>query len=167
MNQGRYDYAAELFTRAAELKSDDFRSLGLTAMCYQAMGSEAEARAANRRALTRVEAAVIQRPDDADALGFGAGVLAMQGERERALDWAERALVIEPEDYDLRYNLACAFALMGEADTAVRLLDEAMAGIGHKSRVEYMLQDKDLDPVRSHPRYFEMISRLKDGKSAA
>jgi adenylate cyclase len=161
MNQGRYDYAAELFSRAAELKPDDFRSLGLTAMCYQAMERDAEAKATNRRALTRVEAAVIQRPDDADALGFGAGVLAMQGERERALDWAERALVIEPEDYDLRYNLACAFALMGEVETAARLLDEAMAGIGYKSRVEYMLQDKDLDPVRAHPRYAEMIGRLK------
>jgi adenylate cyclase len=165
MNQDRYEEAANLFTRAAELKPDDFRSLGLIAMCYMSLGLEADAHAANRRALARVEAAVMQRPDDADALGFGAGVLAMIGERARALDWADRALVIEPEDYDLRYNLACAFAIMGESDKAAELLDEAMAGIGYKSRVEYMMHDRDLDSIRTHPRYLDMIERLKFGRS--
>jgi hypothetical protein len=56
---------------------------------------------------------------------------------------------------------------MEDVETAARLLDEAMAGIGYKSRVEYMLHDKDLDPVRQHPRYIAMVERLRDGKSAA
>jgi adenylate cyclase len=159
-NQGQLPLAAQHFDRAAELKQDDYRSLGLLAMCLQSMGQVEDSATANRKALARIESFIAARPDEAHALGFGAGILAMLGERERAMDWADRALIIEPDDHDLAYNLACAFALIGQVDRAVDLLEGAMEGLPLKSRIEYMHQDSDLAALRGHPR-FEAL--LKNG----
>ena len=159
-NRGRFAEAAELFGRAAELKSDDFRAYGLQSMCFQSLGRADEMKAAARRALTRTEAAVAERPDDADALAFGAGLLAVLGETDRTRDWAERAAIIEPDDFYMHYNLACAFALLGENDMALDRLERIMGPTTMTSLREFMLNDSDLDPLRGEPRYAEMLKRL-------
>ena len=159
-NRGRFAEAAELFGRAAELKNDDFRAYGLQSMCFQSLGREEEMKAAARRALSRTEAAVAVRPDDADALAFGAGLLAVLGETDRTRDWAERAAIIEPDDFSMHYNLACAFTLLGENDVALDRLERIMGPTTMTSLREFMLNDSDLDPLRGEPRYAEMLKRL-------
>lgn len=161
-NRGQYAKAAELFGKAAERKSDDFRAYGLQAMCFQSMGRIEEMRSAARRALSRTEAAIAERPDDADALAFGAGLLAVLGETERTKDWAERASLIEPDDFYMHYNIACAFAILGEKDLALDRLDRIMGPATLKSLREFMMHDSDLDVLRDHPRYIEMLKRLGD-----
>ncbi len=161
-NRGQYAKAAELFGKAAERKSDDFRAYGLQSMCYQSMGQIEEMRTAARRALSRTEAAIAERPDDADALAFGAGLLAVLGETERTRDWAERASLIEPDDFYMHYNIACAFAILGEKDLALDRLDRIMGPATLKSLREFMMHDSDLDVLRDHPRYIGMLKRLGD-----
>jgi adenylate cyclase len=161
-NRGQYGKAAELFGKAATFKSDDFRALGLQSMCYQSLGRLEDMRATARLALARTEAAVAERPDDADALAFGAGLLAVLGETERTKDWAERATIIEPDDFYMHYNIACAFAILGETELALDRLDPIMGPWTLKSLREFMLHDSDLDVLRGHPRYLEMIKRLGD-----
>lgn len=102
-NLGEFSKAADLFGQAAKLRKDDFRSLGLQAMCYESLAQLGDARTAARSALARTEAAVAQRPDEADALSFGAGLLAFLGEYKRTKDWAERASIIEPDDFYINY----------------------------------------------------------------
>lgn len=161
-NRGRYDQAANLFGRAGELKNDDFRAYGLQSMCYQSLGRRDEAVAAARQSLARAERAVSERPDDADALAFGAGLLAYLGEADRTKDWAERAAIIEPDDHYMQYNLACAFAILGERELALDRLDQALGPSSLRSLKEFMLNDADLDVLRDHPRYRELLARLPE-----
>ena len=161
-NRGHYAKAAELFGKAAELKIDDFRSLGLQSMCFQSLGRLQEMRASARQALLRTEAAVAERPDDADALAFGAGLLAALGEAERTRDWAERATLIEPEDFYMHYNIACAFAVLGEKELAFERLERILKTATNTPLREYMLHDSDLDALRDDPRYMQLLNRLGD-----
>jgi adenylate cyclase len=161
-NRGQYEKAAELFGRATQLGPSDFRAPGLQAMCFQSLGRRNEAMASARLALERAERAVAERPDDADALAFGAGLLAFVGDAERTQDWAERAAVMEPDDLYMQYNLACAFAVLGEKDLAIDRLEHAMRPGVLRSLKEFMLKDSDLDVLRAHPRYLALIDRLAD-----
>jgi adenylate cyclase len=159
-NRGEYAKAAELFGKAAEFKNDDFRALGLQAMCFQSLGRAKEMNDAARRSLARAEEAIAERPDDADALAFGAGLLALLGETERTKDWAERAIIIEPDDFYMHYNLACAFAILGEKELAMDRLEKSVGPTSLKSLKEFMLHDSDLDVLRDHPRYKALLQRL-------
>ena len=159
-NRGQYEEAARLFGKAAELKTDDFRAAGLQSMCFQSLGQREAAVAAARLSLARAEKVVAERPDDADALAFGAGLLAMLGETGRMTDWAERAAIIEPDDHYMQYNLACAFAIAGEVDLALDRLEMAIGPLSLKSLQEFMLNDSDLNVLRSHPRYLGLLNRL-------
>ena len=159
-NRGQYAKAAELFGKAAEFKSDDFRSLGLQSMCFQSLGRLEEARAAAKAALARTESAVAERPDDADALAFGAGLLAVLGESDRTRDWAERASIIEPDDFYMHYNIACAYAILGEKELALDRLERIMGPTTLRSLQEFMLHDSDLDVLREHPRFQDILTKL-------
>jgi adenylate cyclase len=162
LNRGRYEQAADLFGKAAELKNDDFRALGLQSMCYQSLNRMEDAQAAALAALARAEKAVAARPDDADALAFGAGLLAVLGETDRTKDWAERAVIIEPDDHYMHYNLACAFAILGEVELALDRLAQALGPRSVTSLKEYMLNDSDLDVLRDHPRYAAILKSLSE-----
>jgi adenylate cyclase len=166
-NRGRHEQAAELFGKAAEFKQDDFRALGLQAMCYQSLGRHAEAVATARRSLTRAERAVAERPDDTDALSFGAGLLAMLGEAGRTQDWAERAAIMEPDDQYMQYNLACAYAILGKPELALDRLEHALLPNALRSLQEFMLNDSDLDLLREHPRYLALLARLAEVRDGA
>lgn len=161
-NRGQYGKAAELFGRAAELKGDDFRSLGLQSMCFQSLGRLDEMRASAKAALGRTEAAVAERPDDADALAFGAGLLAVLGENNRTRDWAERASIIEPDDFYMHYNIACAYAILGEKDLALDRLERIMGPSTLRSLQEFIMHDSDLDVLRDHPRFADILKKLGD-----
>ena len=161
-NRGQYGKAAELFGRAAELKSDDFRALGLQSMCFQSLGRLDDMRASARAALTRTEAAVAERPDDADALAFGAGLLAALGENDRTRDWAERASIIEPDDFYMHYNIACAYAILGEKELALDRLERIMGPSTLRSLQEFIMHDSDLDVLRDHPRFADILKKLGD-----
>ena len=160
--QKNYLRAIECFAIAADINRDDFRALGLQAMCYHSLGRPAEALATARQALIRAERAVMERPDDADALSFGAGLLAMLGEQDRTRDWAERAAIIEPDDVYLQYNLACAYAVLGDVGSALDRLEDAMGKAPLRSLIEYMQSDSDLDVLRDEPRYHVMVARLME-----
>ncbi len=160
-NQKRYEQAVELFEQASNLRQDDFRALGLAAMCYRSLGHKDASVATARRALARVEKAVVERPDDADAMSFGAGLLGFLGEADRTHDWADKAAIIEPDDMYMQYNLACAYAELGDVERALDRLEQAMAMNPLKSLQQYMENDSDLDVVRGHPRYVRLLERLK------
>lgn len=159
-NLGQFSRAADFFGQAAKLRKDDFRSLGMQSMCYESMAQLGEARTAARSALARTEAAVAQRSDEADALSFGAGLLAFLGEYKRTRDWAERASMIEPDDFYINYNVACALAILGAKEEALDRLERIMQPPTPRSQHEHMVHDSDLDGLREHPRYLKLLKRL-------
>ena len=67
-------------------------------------------------------------------------------------------MAIDPDDSFAQYNVACAYAQMGDIEDAIDLLEKVMP------RGEKMLwhqNDSDLDPVRSHPRYKELLETIE------
>lgn len=157
LNRGQFAKAADLYGQAAMLKRDDFHSFGLQAMCLRSMALLSEARKASLSALARTERAVAERPDEADALSFGAGLLADLGELSRTRDWAQRALAIDPDDFHVGYNVACAFASLGERDLAIDHLERIIGPHTLPSQREYLMHDCDFDVLHDHPRFVALL----------
>ncbi|HKJ69743.1 MAG TPA: adenylate/guanylate cyclase domain-containing protein, partial [bacterium] len=77
------------------------------------------------------------------------------------LRWADRALSLDVEDASVRYNVACLYALEGLQEKAMDCLEEAFrVGFGNR---EWISRDPDLEPLRDHPRFKELMKRGKVG----
>lgn len=159
-NLGQFSKAAKLFGHAAKLKRSDFRSLGLQSMCFQSLSQLSDSRDAAWSALGRVEAVIASRPDNVDALSFGAGLLAFLGDPDRTRALAERASILEPDDFYTQYNVACAYALLGAREEALDKLERIMMPPTPQSQHEFMMHDSDLDSLRDNPRYIDLMKKL-------
>ena len=95
-------------------------------------------------------------PDNYRAYYLGAGALAILGETKRAFEWAERAIELNPTDPATRYNTACFYAQQGSFERSLDCLEGSV--ISRK----WTENDPDLDPLRDHPRYREIIAGLPD-----
>jgi TolB-like protein/DNA-binding SARP family transcriptional activator/Tfp pilus assembly protein PilF len=161
--QGRHEQAAALFKRAATLRPNEYRALGLLAKSCKALGWQQEFVVAARQCLERVEAEIEAHPDNAGALAFGSTVLAELGQRARAEEWAARATLIGPDDYVVRYNAARTHTLLGELETALDWLERAFdsSAVWQRRLALWMRSDGDIDPLRGHPRFHDLLRRLE------
>ncbi len=154
--QGRLEEAAALFTRAQELDPRDYQSPALLAMVQDGLGQPAPALRARRCAVDLIEEHLKRHPGDVRALYMGANCLISIDEPRRALEWAELARSIEPDDPMVLYNLACIFAKAGEVDDALACLERAVQG-GLVQR-GWIVNDPDLEAVRAHSRYADVLA---------
>ncbi|MEO7136245.1 MAG: protein kinase [Gemmatimonadales bacterium] len=156
--QGRYEEAATAFHRASALRPEDYQTPSLLGLTYRALGREAEGEQMRRKAIEIIERHIELNPDDARAFYLGATDLSYVGDKKRSRQWAERALAIDPTDPAVLYNVACTYAQLGFLDEALDCLDRAtLLGSGHRPWVE---KDPDLDPIRSHPRFAAIMTRI-------
>lgn len=97
--------------------------------------------------------------DHIDALRRMVEIFATAGEHEKALPLDFRLVRLLPQNCIVRYNLSCSLAMTGQIEAA---LDELQTAIhcGY-SDVVHLQTDPDLDPLREHPRYREMIRRFR------
>ncbi|WP_208249371.1 hypothetical protein WGT02_01375 [Rhizobium sp. T1470] len=164
--QRRFNDAIRYFERAAALAPADYNAAAMVIQCYQGEGDEQAALDACRRALVRIERIVAAEPDHSGAIGHGAGILALLGDRERAREWASRASLLEPDNIQLQSNLACAWAISGDAASALDALERIAPKMSPELLV-WMENDNDLDSLRSLPRFAQIIlaarSRFRDG----
>ena len=155
---GRLETAAEMFERATEVAPDEIRALQLLPQIYTRLGRDAAAAAANRQRVEVVERRLEFNPDDVPMLLDGASALAALGERQRSLEWASRILDKAGDDALVLYNLSCLYSLAGEVTSALDALEKSYeAGLADP---EWMRQDSDLDNIRHHPRYKELVKRM-------
>ena len=158
---GRLETAAEMFEKATEVAPDEIRALQLLPQVYTRLGREAAARPANRQRVEVVERRLEFNPDDVPMLLDGASALAALGERQRSLEWASRILDKAGDDALVLYNLACLYSLAGEVTSALEALEKSYdAGLADP---EWMRQDSDLDNIRTHARYKELVKRMEAG----
>ncbi|WP_404422052.1 TPR end-of-group domain-containing protein [Nibricoccus sp. IMCC34717] len=72
----------------------------------------------------------------------------------------DRKLVrLTPTNATAHYNLACSLALSKRKSDALRSLEQAIA-LGYTD-ADWMLEDPDLDALRNHPQFLELLSKLK------
>jgi adenylate cyclase len=156
--QGNMEAAAEMFQKASEVNPDDYQTPHLLAMALRALGRSEEGRAADLRGLQVVEKHVQMYPDDSRALLFGATQHLQAGNRGKCLEWVARALAITPDEPITFYNAACNYSLAGEVENAISCLEKAItSGMAQRDWIEH---DSDLDPVRQHPRFQALLSRM-------
>jgi len=78
----------------------------------------------------------------------------------RAKEWADRALLIDSNDNNALYNVACVYSLLGEADRAIDLLEPYLQKVGPHMR-SWFKKDSDFDPIRTHPRYQNLVKLIE------
>lgn len=155
--QGRLEDAVRLFTEASEVR-EDYQSTFFAAQAQEALGREEQAMEGYLRALHVAEKHMELNPDDPRAATMRAVSLCRVGDRPGGLKWAERALEIDPQDAGVRYNVACLYSLEGQPEKAIECLERAVErGFGHRDWIEH---DPDLDSLRGHPRFEELLGRM-------
>jgi adenylate cyclase len=165
--QGDFQKAAELFERAAEIRSDDYRSPVLLTAVYRSLGLSARRERSARMGVERAERELNLHPENSGPAQLGALALAHLGERDRAREWAARTLAIDPDDLLAQYNIACAYAQLGDLDEAMDLLEKVMPRRGTPEQMLWFKNDSDLDPVRSHPRYQKLLGTIERAQASA
>ncbi|MDP2470423.1 MAG: tetratricopeptide repeat protein [Candidatus Palauibacterales bacterium] len=157
---GRLEDAARLFQEASEVR-EDYQAAFFAAQALEALGREDEATVGYRKALAVAEKHMELNPDDPRAATMRAVSLCRCGERDAGLRWAERALEIDPTDAGVRYNVACLYSLEDSPDQAIECLEKAVeAGFGNR---DWIAQDPDLDRLRDHPRFQQLLRQFPSG----
>jgi TolB-like protein/Tfp pilus assembly protein PilF len=155
---GRFEQAAKLYEESMRVNPDDYQSPLLVAQIYDDLGRPAEAVMARQRGIEVAERHLRLNPDDARAFYMAANALVAFGKRPQGQQWAERALAIRPDDPMLLYNVGCIFSLLGRVEPAIECLEKAARnGLSHKGWFEH---DSNLDPLRKHPRFQELVGNL-------
>jgi adenylate cyclase len=153
----RFHDAIRCLEKAAALMDDDFQAASQVVQCYQGIGDATGALEAAKRAFTRIGRLCEKEPEHGSAMGHGAGVLAIMGERERAREYIARAVLLDPQNRNLQQNLICALVLNGDLEDALnqleRVLESPTAPLLH-----CIANDNDLDPLRELPRYKTLMT---------
>lgn len=80
------------------------------------------------------------------------------GDYEKGLEMDLRLSRIKPDNKLVRYNLACSYALTGQKDKAILSLNKAIE-LGYCD-IEHLSQDRDLDAIKSDPRFQDIVKKL-------
>jgi TolB-like protein/Flp pilus assembly protein TadD/tRNA A-37 threonylcarbamoyl transferase component Bud32 len=152
--RGELDRALQMFDEANRAR-EDHEALYFAAQTLSALGRNAHAEAAYRRALPVIERHLALNPDDGRAMTMAAVTCSRLGDRPQAIEWGRRATAVDGEDAGVCYNVACLMALEGERDAAIEHLRCAFrVGFAHRDWVEH---DPDLASLRDDPRFLELI----------
>jgi adenylate cyclase len=158
-SQGSLEKAAWLFERASKIDPENFDAPLLLAQTYRGLNQADKVREALETGLANATRYVELNPDDARAIYMKAIGHAVAGEAKQALEWVEQALSIDPDDSMIAYGAACVYAMTGRADAAIDCLEKSLStGCFHRDWVEL---DSDFDPIRDHPRFKALMSRLE------
>jgi adenylate cyclase len=158
--QGKFEGAVTFFTRATEIRPDDYLSpIHLTSVC-RSLGRSQEREHWARVGIERAERALELHPENSSPAHRGALALAHMGETERAREWARRAQEIDPDDVVAQYNIACVHALLNEREEALDML-EALLPQSSCYQILWFKHDSDLDSIRDHPRFRSMLDAIE------
>jgi TolB-like protein/Flp pilus assembly protein TadD len=161
VHEGDLERALKLFERASRVRPDDFQSVLLQAQLYTSLGQKNKALEVTREGIERVRAILEINPNDNRALNMGAFALLRLGQTKEAVNWMATSLKNAPMDSIIQYNGACFFSLAGDVGHALDCLEHCLIKVGNISR-EWLEHDSDMDNIRHHPRFAEIISNFPD-----
>jgi len=157
--QGKHKQAARLFEQASQVRPEDFQAPTFLVAAYEDLNLEKEALEANLRAAEVFRKHLELNPDDSRALTLGAFALLKSDDEKTAVEWMERSVSLDPEETSVLYNAACLYSLMGRIEEALDYFEKAIDS-GYSSK-EWIENDSDLDPIRNHPRFKQIMKKLK------
>jgi len=158
--QGDVSKAIDLYQKAAEISPEDYQSVLLQVSLLKGKGDLISARAKAKEGLRRARAFLKLNPDDNRAWNMGAAALQTLGNSAEAEKWVQTSLRNSPRDSVITYNAACFYALMGDTERSLDYLAQS-ADVGCLN-LDWLEQDSDLDSLREHPRFEEIIARFKE-----
>lgn len=158
---GQLQAALDLFERAAEIRPEDYESVLLQAQLHVSLGNPSRALEVSREGIARVRKALAFDPGDNRARNLGAFALLRAGHPEEAAKWMDASIAQAPGDSIVQYNAACFYALQGETERALDCLQTSLGKVGYVSS-DWLANDSDLDSLRQHPRYSEILASVKD-----
>jgi len=147
-----YPAAAEQARRSIDLAPDYFVTRGYLALVYVQMGRKDDAIA---QAEKGVELSV---SDSTIMRGFLAYVYAATGQGQRAREIVDRLIRERPQRYACAFEVAMTKLSLGEKEQAFRWLKTAYED--RSLCIPTMKFDPRLDPIRSDPRYLDLIHRV-------
>ena len=157
--QGDLEGSARLFQEACNASPDDYQAPMMLGFVLTSLNRNEEASAVYRRGLINVESHLAANPQDSRALYLASSALINMGDSSKALRYAMRAVSLDPEDSYILYGIACNYCRLGDIDDAVYYFERALKfGFAHKEWIE---NDTDLDPIRDHPRFKELVAGLE------
>lgn len=152
---GKLEEALELFRRVIDIQPSFYVAYNDLKQTLLRLGRDDEAEAAYRRVLELMPNYLLRNPDDSRARMFYAITLCDAGQPEDAIREGTAAIDSSPGDSVMLYNGACLYARLGDASRAVATLRQAVAsGVVNYG---WMKQDPDLDTIRDHPEFIEMM----------
>jgi len=156
---GDFDRTVTLFKRAIELQPEDYQSPILLANVYKKLDNQGKMNEMMDYGISAARQRLTLNPDEVRAVYLCAAALAERGEEEEALKMVEQALRIDPYDPSVLYNLTCTYSALGKLDEAMSTLESSFEnGFVNKS---WLVNDSSLDPIRSHPRYTELLKKFR------
>jgi adenylate cyclase len=157
-NKGKHELAVDLFEKALQVEPENYHAAHFLVDAYADLNMDKEMLAANERALKIFRRHIDLNPDDARALYLGAGSLIRADKQKEALQWAKKAVSIKPDEAAVLYNATCIYSLLGKVDEAIDFFEKAIeAGF---ASLEWVNNDSDLDSIRDHPRFQNILEKL-------
>jgi adenylate cyclase len=161
IHEGDLERARDLFERAAEIRPEDYQSVLLLPQLYHSLGDPEREMEAARQGIERARAVLELNPDDNRALNMSAFALLRLGRKDEAIRHMEESVRKAPMDSIVHYNAACLYALAGDPEKSIDCLENCRFRVGNLNR-EWLMHDSDLDSVRGHPRFAEILNSFAD-----
>ncbi len=145
----------EMAKKAFELNPEEYLSLDLIVMIYDKLGLTREANQARRQIVEVLPPYLARYPEDVRARCLYALSLARVGESAKAREVTAKIIERNPDDPLFQYYAACVYAALGNDDHAVTAITRSVES-GWKD-LDWIKNDPDLDPIRNHPGYIELM----------
>lgn len=98
-------------------------------------------------------------PDYTEVVGLLGGLYTKVGRIADGLRMDRKLVRLEPANATAHYNLACSLALCKKRPAALQSLRKAVS-LGYDD-VDWMLQDPDLETLKTAPEFQQLLGQLK------
>jgi adenylate cyclase len=157
--EGKLEEAAEQLETAWKLSPRDPQIPGLICQIYRDLGRQADLEHAAQEAVNLGLQKLEAEPEDWRACGSVAFGYLNLGNFSEAGKYMERSIESNRDDALLNYNAACLYSGIGEAERAIKHLQISLNhGMGFQFK-DWIEHDSDLDPIRSHPKFREIVGK--------
>ena len=105
------------------------------------------------------EAILRRSPDYTEVIGLLGALYPRVGRITDGLKMDRKLVRLEPDNPTAHYNLACSLALCKKRPAAIQSLRKAVS-LGYDD-VDWMLQDPDLEILKTDPEFQHLLGQLK------